>query len=263
MPTIAAIDADALGGGLELALCCDIRIAAQGARFGMPEVRLGVIPGSGGTQRLPRIVGPARAKEMILVGELIDAAEAQRIGLVNRIVPAEGRARCRIGDGIAHRATRSARRPRGKAAARPCARSRPRRGNGRRTGCLAPHLLKPRHARRGARLLREATSHVHRPIGPAGRSCSTLDNITRFGVFAPSFIWPHEGQERARNLLSSSSASRSWVLTRSLSLTTCWRPGTSIQPTSWSRSAPWRWSLEPPSACASGPRCSCCRPAIR
>ena len=88
MPTIAAIDADALGGGLELALCCDIRIAAEGARFGMPEVRLGVIPGSGGTQRLPRIVGPARAKEMILVGELIDAAEAQRIGLVNRVVGA-------------------------------------------------------------------------------------------------------------------------------------------------------------------------------
>jgi enoyl-CoA hydratase len=92
MPTIAAIDGDALGGGLELALCCDIRVAAQGARFGMPEVRLGVIPGSGGTQRLPRVVGPARAKEMILVGELIDASEAQRIGLVNRVV-APGQAR--------------------------------------------------------------------------------------------------------------------------------------------------------------------------
>ena len=92
MPTIAAIDADALGGGLELALCCDIRIAAQGARLGMPEVRLGVIPGSGGTQRLPRVIGPARAKEMILVGELIDAAEAHRIGLVNQVVEA-GQAR--------------------------------------------------------------------------------------------------------------------------------------------------------------------------
>lgn len=87
MPTIAAIDADALGGGLELALCCDIRIAAEGARLGMPEVRLGVLPGSGGTQRLPRVVGPARAKQMILVGELIDAAEAERIGLVNQVVP--------------------------------------------------------------------------------------------------------------------------------------------------------------------------------
>ena len=122
MPTIAAIEADALGGGLELALCCDIRIAAQSARFGMPEVRLGVIPGSGGTQRLPRIVGPARAKEMILVGELIDAAEAQRIGLVNRVLPAAEVRAHRARDGIADRPARSRRRPRGKAVARPCAR---------------------------------------------------------------------------------------------------------------------------------------------
>ena len=70
VPTIAAIDGDALGGGLELALCCDLRVAAEGARLGMPEVRLGVLPGSGGTQRLPAVVGPARAKELILVGEL-------------------------------------------------------------------------------------------------------------------------------------------------------------------------------------------------
>ena len=74
VPTIAAIDGDALGGGLELALCCDLRVAAEGARLGMPEVRLGVMPGSGGTQRLPAVVGPARAKELILVGDLIDAA---------------------------------------------------------------------------------------------------------------------------------------------------------------------------------------------
>lgn len=87
-PTIAAIDHDALGGGLELALCCDLRIAAPGARLGLPEVRLGVIPGSGGTQRLPRIIGPARAKELVLTGAIIDAGEAERIGLVNRIVPA-------------------------------------------------------------------------------------------------------------------------------------------------------------------------------
>ncbi len=120
MPTIAAIDADALGGGLELALCCDIRIAAQGARLGMPEVRLGVIPGSGGTQRLPRIVGPARAKEMILVGELIDATEAERIGLVNRAVAA-GKARSaalEMGSAIAARgplAVREAKRLLGRA----------------------------------------------------------------------------------------------------------------------------------------------------
>jgi len=88
MPTIAAIEGDALGGGLELALCCDLRVASARAKLGMPEVRLAVIPGSGGTQRLPRIVGPARAKELILTGRIIDADEAERIGLVNRLVPA-------------------------------------------------------------------------------------------------------------------------------------------------------------------------------
>jgi enoyl-CoA hydratase/carnithine racemase len=92
LPTIAAIENDALGGGLELALCCDIRIAAVHARLGMPEVRLGVIPGSGGTQRLPAVVGPAHAKELIFTGELIDAGWAERIGLVNRVVET-GRAR--------------------------------------------------------------------------------------------------------------------------------------------------------------------------
>ena len=88
MPTIAAIEGDALGGGLELALCCDLRIASARARLGMPEVRLAVLPGSGGTQRLPRVVGPARAKELILTGRIISAEEAERIGLVNQVVPA-------------------------------------------------------------------------------------------------------------------------------------------------------------------------------
>jgi enoyl-CoA hydratase/carnithine racemase len=88
MPTIAAIEGNALGGGLELALACDLRVASERARLGLPEVRLGVIPGAGGTQRLPRIVGQARAKELILAGLVIDATEAERIGLVNRVVPA-------------------------------------------------------------------------------------------------------------------------------------------------------------------------------
>jgi enoyl-CoA hydratase/carnithine racemase len=92
VPTVAAIEGDALGGGLELALCCDLRVASERARLGTPEVRLGVIPGSGGTQRLPAIVGAARAKEMILVGELLSAEAAERIGLVNAVVPV-GRAR--------------------------------------------------------------------------------------------------------------------------------------------------------------------------
>ena len=86
LPTIAAIEGDALGGGLELALCCDLRVAASTALLGLPEVRLGVIPGSGGTQRLPRLIGLARAKELILLGEVIDAETALSYGLVNRVV---------------------------------------------------------------------------------------------------------------------------------------------------------------------------------
>jgi enoyl-CoA hydratase/carnithine racemase len=88
VPTIAAIQADALGGGLELALCCDLRVADERAKLGLPEVRLGVMPGSGGTQRLPRVVGVAKAKELILMGEIISASEAVAIGLVNRVAGA-------------------------------------------------------------------------------------------------------------------------------------------------------------------------------
>ncbi len=91
VPTIAAIQADALGGGLELAMCCDLRVADERAKLGLPEVRLGVMPGSGGTQRLPRIVGIAKAKELILMGEIISASDALAIGLVNRVAAA-GRA---------------------------------------------------------------------------------------------------------------------------------------------------------------------------
>lgn len=87
VPTIAAIEGPCLGGGLELALCCDLRVAAEGARLGLPEAGLGVIPGSGGTQRLPRVVGPARAKELVFTGEVLGAADAERIGLVTRAVP--------------------------------------------------------------------------------------------------------------------------------------------------------------------------------
>ena len=91
VPTIAAIQADALGGGLELALCCDLRVADERAKLGLPEVRLGVMPGSGGTQRLPRIVGQARAKEMILLGELLDANRAMEIGPTRLIEKSGGR----------------------------------------------------------------------------------------------------------------------------------------------------------------------------
>jgi enoyl-CoA hydratase len=88
-PVIAAVNGFALGGGLELALACHLRIAGEKARFGLPEVKLGIIPGYGGTVRLPRLVGKGRALEMILTGEMINADEAFRIGLVNRVVPAD------------------------------------------------------------------------------------------------------------------------------------------------------------------------------
>ena len=87
--TIAAVNGFALGGGCELALACDIRIAAENARFGLPEVGLGILPGGGGTQRLARIVGVGRAKEMIFTCDPIDAQEAYRIGLANHVVPRE------------------------------------------------------------------------------------------------------------------------------------------------------------------------------
>ena len=89
-PVIAAINGFALGGGCETAMACTIRIAAEHARFGQPEVKLGLLPGGGGTQRLPRMVGKGRALQLILTGGTIDAAEAWRIGLVNEVVPAAG-----------------------------------------------------------------------------------------------------------------------------------------------------------------------------
>lgn len=87
-PVVAAVNGYALGGGCELAMACHLRIASEGARFGQPEVGLGIIPGYGGTQRLPHLIGYGRAAELILTGEQIDAARAHEIGLVNKVVPA-------------------------------------------------------------------------------------------------------------------------------------------------------------------------------
>lgn len=105
--TIAAVGGYALGGGCELTLACDIRLAAENARFALPEVTLGIIPAGGGTQRLSRLIGVGRAKELIFTGDQIDAQEAYRLGLVNRVVPrAELMDACRaLGEKIASRAS--------------------------------------------------------------------------------------------------------------------------------------------------------------
>ena len=88
IPTIAAIEGHCLGGGLELALACDLRVASDTSRLGLPEVKLGVFPAGGGTERLPRLIGEARARELIYTGEPVDAREAWGLGLVNRVAPA-------------------------------------------------------------------------------------------------------------------------------------------------------------------------------
>lgn len=89
VPVIAMINGFCLGGGCELAMCCDIRIASENAKLGQPEINLGIFPGAGGTQRLPRLVGWGRAKELLYAGRIIDAAEAEKIGLVDKVVPSD------------------------------------------------------------------------------------------------------------------------------------------------------------------------------
>jgi enoyl-CoA hydratase/carnithine racemase len=115
-PVIAAITGYALGGGLELALCADFRVAGESARLGQPEILLGLIPGAGGTQRLPRLIGPARAKDIVYTGRFVAAAEALAIGLVDQVVPdaevyaaaVERAARFAAGPAVALRAAKQA-----------------------------------------------------------------------------------------------------------------------------------------------------------
>ena len=88
VPVVAAVNGYALGAGCELAMACHLRVCSEGARFGQPEVKLGLVPGYGGTQRLVRLIGPTKAMELLLTADMIDAAEASRLGLVNYVVPA-------------------------------------------------------------------------------------------------------------------------------------------------------------------------------
>ena len=143
-PVVAAVTGYALGGGCELALCADIRVAADDATLGQPEVLLGIIPGAGGTQRLSRLVGPSRAKDIIFTGRFVKAEEALRIGLVDKVVPAD-----QVYDeadevGRAVREGCDVRRPRGQGVHRPGPRGRPRD----RSGDRAPAVrCAVRHAR--------------------------------------------------------------------------------------------------------------------
>ena len=145
-PTVAAITGYALGGGCELALACDFRVAADDARLGQPEILLGIIPGAGGTQRLARLVGPAKAKDLIFSGRFVAADEALAIGLVDEVVPAaDVYAAARAGwrryvGGPALRAAR------GQGGHRPRPRGRPRRPAWRSSGCCSPASSPPRTA---------------------------------------------------------------------------------------------------------------------
>ena len=204
MPTIAAIEGNALGGGLELALCCDIRVASETSRLGLPEVRLAVTPGAGGTQRLPRVVGAARAKELILTGRVLTADEAERIGLGQ-----PGRA------GRARRSPPPTRSPR---RSRRAVRSPSARPSGSidlatdadlATGLAAELDASDRvfatddmleGATPSSRSANPSTAADDRAIEPPERGHVPMSDVSRFGVFLPSYVWEGDGPERARGI---------------------------------------------------------------
>ena len=140
-PVVAAVTGYALGGGCELALCADIRIAADNATLGQPEILLGIIPGAGGTQRLTRLVGPSKAKDLIFTGRFVKADEALAIGLVDKVVPAERCTTRRVAWAEAVRRRGVVRPPRGQGEHRPRPRGRPRRPAWRSSGSSSPALF--------------------------------------------------------------------------------------------------------------------------
>ena len=147
-PVIAAVTGYALGGGCELALTADFRVSADNARWGQPEILLGIIPGAGGTQRLPRLIGPAKAKDLIYTGRFVDAAEALEIGLVDAVVPKEDVYSDRAGDGGQVRQGPGARARRGQGGDRRRAGRRPRPPACASSRTCSPRCSPPRTARR-------------------------------------------------------------------------------------------------------------------